>query len=182
MRTSIQNSLLVAAIVTPICLVLGTLSAFALTRMRFRLRSGTGLLVAAPLVVPWLVIGISALLFFNRASLPFVGQHAALADHGRRSCRSSARSRWSRRSSSARLARFDRTQEEAAIDLGASQIADAALRRAAAPLLGAGRVGDLRVLVELQQLRDQLLRGRASTRRSRSGSTRRCATPRRCRA
>jgi len=119
MRTGLTNSIWIATIITPICLVLGTLTAFAVTRMRFLMRGGVAAVVGAALVVPWLVIGISALLFFND-DLPLVGQTdlslwtvgimhvvctfplvAAIV--------------------SARLARFDRTQEEAAIDLGASQ-------------------------------------------------------------
>jgi len=119
MRTGLTNSIWIATIITPICLVLGTLTAFALTRMKFLMRGGVAAVVGAALVVPWLVIGISALLFFND-DLPLVGQTdlslwtvgimhvvctfplvAAIV--------------------SARLARFDRTQEEAAIDLGASQ-------------------------------------------------------------
>ena len=119
MRTGLTNSIWIATIITPICLVLGTLTAFALTRMRFLMRVGVAAVVGAALVVPWLVIGISALLIFND-DLPLVGQTdlslwtvgimhivctfplvAAIV--------------------SARLARFDRTQEEAAIDLGASQ-------------------------------------------------------------
>jgi spermidine/putrescine transport system permease protein len=121
MRASLEHSLAVAAIVTPICLVLGTLSAFALTRMRFRLRSGTGLLIAAPLVVPWLVIGISALLFFNRANLPIIGKlPLSLTTVGIMQvvCTFPLVTAIV----AARLARFDATQEEAAIDLGASQI------------------------------------------------------------
>jgi len=119
MRTGLTNSIWIATIITPICLVLGTLTAFALTRMKFLMRGGVAAVVGAALVVPWLVIGISALLFFND-DLPLVGQTdlslwtvgimhvvctfplvAAIV--------------------SARLARFDRTQEEAAIDLGAAQ-------------------------------------------------------------
>jgi len=119
MRTGLTNSIWIATIITPICLVLGTLTAFALTRMKFLMRGDVAAVVGAALVVPWLVIGISALLFFND-DLPLVGQTdlslwtvgimhvvctfplvAAIV--------------------SARLARFDRTQEEAAIDLGASQ-------------------------------------------------------------
>ena len=119
MRIGLTNSIWIATIITPICLVLGTLTAFALTRIRFLMRGGVAAVVGAALVVPWLVIGISALLFFND-DLPLVGQTdlslwtvgimhivctfplvAAIV--------------------SARLARFDRTQEEAAIDLGASQ-------------------------------------------------------------
>jgi spermidine/putrescine transport system permease protein len=119
MRTGLTNSIWIATIITPICLVLGTLTAFALTRMKFLLRGGIAAVVGAALVVPWLVIGISALLFFNE-DLPLVGQTEL--------------SLWTvgimhvvctfplvTAIVSARLARFDRTQEEAAIDLGASQ-------------------------------------------------------------
>ena len=119
MRTGLTNSIWIATIITPICLVLGTLTAFALTRMRFLMRGGVAAVVGAALVVPWLVIGISALLFFND-DLPLVGQTDL--------------SLWTvgimhvvctfplvTAIVSARLARFDRTQEEAAIDLGASQ-------------------------------------------------------------
>jgi ABC-type spermidine/putrescine transport system permease subunit II len=119
MRTGLTNSIWIATIITPICLVLGTLTAFALTRMKFLMRGGVAAVVGAALVVPWLVIGISALLFFND-DLPLVGQTDL--------------SLWTvgimhvvctfplvTAIVSARLARFDRTQEEAAIDLGASQ-------------------------------------------------------------
>jgi len=73
MRTGLTNSIWIATIITPICLVLGTLTAFALTRMKFLMRGGVAAVVGAALVVPWLVIGISALLFFND-DLPLVGQ------------------------------------------------------------------------------------------------------------
>lgn len=131
MREGLQNSVVIATIITPICLVLGTLTAYALTRMRFVMRGGVAMLIGAALVVPWLVIGISALLFFND-SLPVVGRTdlslrtiglmhvvctfplvAAIVG--------------------ARLARFDRTQEEAAVDLGASQLQ--MLRRVVLPHL-----------------------------------------------
>ena len=119
MREGLRNSVLIATVVTPICLVLGTLTAYAVTRMRFIMRGGVAMLVGATLVVPWLVIGISALLFFND-DLPLVG--------------TTELSLWTiglmhvvctfplvAAIVSARLARFDRTQEEAAVDLGATQ-------------------------------------------------------------
>jgi len=131
MREGLWNSIIVATIITPICLVLGTLTAYALTRMRFIMRGGVALLIGAALVVPWLVIGISALLFFND-NLPLWGRTdlslrtiglmhvvctfplvAAIVG--------------------ARLARFDRTQEEAAVDLGATQMQ--MLRRVVLPHL-----------------------------------------------
>jgi spermidine/putrescine transport system permease protein len=115
LRAALTNSLLVAAIVAPVSVVLGTLAAFPITRFRFRLRGAAAMLVAAPLVVPWLVIAVSGQLYFSRLSVglswvtvllmqivvtfPLVTVLVA-----------------------ARLARFDRTQEEAAVDLGASQL------------------------------------------------------------
>lgn len=109
---SLRNSVGLAAIVTPISLVLGTLAAFGITRFRYRARGAVAGLVGAPLVVPWLLVGVGALLFFSRfhvqLSLRTVGvMHvvtifplvAAIV--------------------SARLVRFDRSIEEAALDLGA---------------------------------------------------------------
>jgi len=62
---ALENSFKVALIVMPLSVVLGVISAYATARM-----SGTRRTVALgafsiPLVVPWLVIGIAGLLFFN---------------------------------------------------------------------------------------------------------------------
>ncbi len=115
LRAALRNSLVVAGIVAPASVILGTLAAYPITRLHFRLRGAAAMLLALPLVVPWLVIGISALIYFNDAhvvpswrtvvlmhivvTFPLVTVLVA-----------------------ARLARFDRTQEESAIDLGASQL------------------------------------------------------------
>jgi len=131
MREGLQNSIVIATIITPICLVLGTLTAYALTRMRFVMRGGVALLVGAALVVPWLVIGISALLFFND-SLPLVGRtELSLRTIGLMHvvCTFPLVAAIV----AARLARFDRTQEEAAVDLGATQLQ--MLRRVVLPHL-----------------------------------------------
>ncbi|MFN8234000.1 MAG: hypothetical protein U0V56_11225 [Actinomycetota bacterium] len=69
LRESLKNSILAACIVAPACLVLGTLAAFGLTRFRFRGRGVLGGLVGAPLVLPWLIIGIAALMFYVRANV-----------------------------------------------------------------------------------------------------------------
>jgi ABC-type spermidine/putrescine transport system permease subunit II len=66
LRQALANSFGIAFVVAPLCLVLGTLAAFGLTRFRFRGRSAIGGLVGAPLVLPWLVVGIAALLFYAR--------------------------------------------------------------------------------------------------------------------
>ncbi len=115
LRAALNNSIVVAAIVAPVSVVLGTLAAFPITRFRFKLRGAVAMLVAAPLVVPWLVIAVSGQLYFQRlgvglswvtvllmqivVTFPLVAVLVV-----------------------ARLARFDRTQEEAAVDLGASQL------------------------------------------------------------
>ena len=64
-RGAFLNSMKVAAIVTPLCVVLGLMSAYALARLPGRTRAvGLGI-VSVPLVVPWLVVGIAALIFFS---------------------------------------------------------------------------------------------------------------------
>lgn len=115
LRTALKNSFQVAFVVAPLCLVLGTLAAFGLTRFRFRGRGLIGGLVGAPLVLPWLIIGIAALMGYVRADVdlslrtvvatqtvctfPLVTAIVA-----------------------AQLFRFQKVQEEAAIDLGCSRL------------------------------------------------------------
>jgi ABC-type spermidine/putrescine transport system permease subunit II len=115
LRKALTNSFQVAFVVAPLCLVLGTLAAFGLTRFRFRGRGVIGGLVGAPLVLPWLIIGIAALMGYARADIdlslktvvatqtvctfPLVTAIVA-----------------------AQLFRFQKVQEEAAIDLGCSRL------------------------------------------------------------
>ena len=115
LREALMNSTAVAFIVAPLCLVLGTLAAFGLTRFRFRGRGAIGGLVGAPLVLPWLIVGIAALMGYAKANIdlslktviatqtictfPLVTAIVA-----------------------AQLFRFQRVQEEAAIDLGCSRL------------------------------------------------------------
>jgi spermidine/putrescine transport system permease protein len=112
MLEALRNSLAVAFITTPIALVLGTLAAFAVTRFRYRLRGGVAGLVGAPLVVPWLLVGVGALMFFDRIDTPLslrtIGvMHVTVAFPLVAAI------------VGARLIRFDRRIEEAALDLGA---------------------------------------------------------------
>lgn len=113
-RTAVLHSLLVASIVTPVCLVLGTASAVGLTRVRFRGRGAVAALHGAPLVVPWLIIGVAGLILFSQVGIPLslttvTAMHivctfplvVAIVSAG--------------------LVRFERSVEEAAIDLGATQ-------------------------------------------------------------
>jgi len=115
LHAALVNSVIVACIVAPVCLVLGTLTAFGLTRFRFRGRSAVSGLVGAPLILPWLIIGIAALMFYVRFKVD-LSLNTVIATQivctfplvtaivG------------------AQLFRFQRVQEEAAIDLGCSRM------------------------------------------------------------
>ena len=115
LREALMNSFSVAFIVAPACLVLGTLSAFGLTRFRFRGRGSVGALVGAPLVLPWLIVGIAALMGYARAnvnlSLKTVIATQTICTFPLVTAIVSAQ-----------LFRFQRVQEEAAIDLGCSRL------------------------------------------------------------
>jgi spermidine/putrescine transport system permease protein len=116
---SLVNSLSIAAFSTAISLLLGTLAAIALWRFRFPGRTFVDGAFALPIVVPEICMGVAMLIFFARVmpwpaglpwplslgpiviahvsfSFPFVAVVAR-----------------------ARLQGFDRSQEEAARDLGA---------------------------------------------------------------
>jgi spermidine/putrescine transport system permease protein len=114
-RDAIANSLVIASIVTLVSLILGTAAAWGLTRLRFRARGAVAGLHGSVLVVPWLIIGVAGLMFFTELgvslSLNTIGlMHlvvtfplvVAIVSAG--------------------LVRFQRSLEEAAIDLGASQL------------------------------------------------------------
>ncbi len=114
-QESLRNSIIVASIVAPACVILGTAAAWGITRFRFRSRSVWTGLVGAPLIVPWLVIGVSGLVFFvylevELSLLTVTAMHIAVTFPLVTAL------------VAARLVRFERSQEEAAIDLGASQL------------------------------------------------------------
>jgi spermidine/putrescine transport system permease protein len=113
-RSSIEHSVVVALIVAVFCMVIGTMSAIGITRSRFKLRGAAAGLHGATLVVPSLIIGVAAVMFFVAlrielslttltlmhivVTFPLVTAIVA-----------------------AGLVRFEKAPEEAAIDLGASQ-------------------------------------------------------------
>jgi len=112
-RESIKNSLLIGFIVMPLALALGTMAAFATTRFRYRGRGGVAALTGGPLVVPWLLTAVGALLFFSRLKVPLnlrtiIAMHVVVAFPLVAAI------------VSARLVRFDSRLEEAARDLGAT--------------------------------------------------------------
>ena len=117
---SLLNSLAIAAMSTAISLLLGTLAAIALWRFRFAGRSLVLGAFSMPIVVPEICMGVAMLIFFARVlpwtpglpwplSLgPIVVAHVAFSFP------------FVAVVVRARLASFDRAQEEAARDLGAS--------------------------------------------------------------
>ncbi len=112
---ALANSLQVAFVVAPLCLVLGTLAAFGLTRFRFRGRGVIGGLVGAPLVLPWLIIGIAALMGYARADIDLSLKTVVLTQTVCTFPLVTA-------IVAAQLFRFEKVQEEAAIDLGCSRL------------------------------------------------------------
>ena len=124
---SIGTSVVVAAWVTVLAVLVGTANAFRLERARFRGKAALSLLMLSPLVIPGVILGISILAFasrlaqfaddawgieldFLRPGLPLVvaGQFCYIVSIATLTI-------------AARLSRFDATLEEAAFNLGASR-------------------------------------------------------------
>lgn len=126
---SIWTSFVVAVWVTLLSVLIGLSNAFLIERRDFAGKQALSLLMLAPLVIPGVILGISILAFasriaefaddvlgldwdFLRPGLPLVvlGQFSYIATIATLTI-------------SARLRRFDRTLEEAALNLGASRLA-----------------------------------------------------------
>lgn len=142
---SIWTSVLVALWVTVLSVAVGTTNAFLLERFRFRGQQLLSVLILLPLVIPGVILGISILAFASRVAdlveslsgwqadvlrpgLPLVvlGQFSFMATIATLVI-------------SARLRRFDRTLEEAALNLGASRTA--VFRTILAPYLAPALAG-----------------------------------------
>ena len=68
--SALQTSAIVAAISSVGAVILGVLASVALVRRRFRGKAGVSALLLSPLVIPYVVFGISLLLFFHAAGIP----------------------------------------------------------------------------------------------------------------
>lgn len=118
---ALVNSLTIAFLSTLISLFIGTLAALALWRFRFGGRSALEGAFALPIVVPEICLGVAFLIFFARifpwpVGLPWpLNLGAIVIAHVAFSFPFVAVV------VRARLSSFDRAQEEAARDLGASQ-------------------------------------------------------------
>jgi spermidine/putrescine transport system permease protein len=142
---SIWTSVVVAVWTTLLSVIVGTANAFLMERYRFPGKQALSILMLVPLVIPGVILGISILSFssrvaefaddvfgldldFLRPGLPLVvlGQFSYIATIATLMI-------------SARLQRFDRTLEEAALNLGASQAA--VLRTITFPYLRPALIG-----------------------------------------
>jgi len=74
------NSVWIAAVNAVIATALGTLAAYAFARYEFRLKRLLQLLLFPPITIPWLIIGISMLIFFFWVGIGR-GLHAILLGH-----------------------------------------------------------------------------------------------------
>jgi spermidine/putrescine transport system permease protein len=143
--SSIWTSAVVACWVTGLSVAVGTANAFVMERAEFPGKGALSMLMLAPLVIPGVILGISILAFasrlaelasdlfgfeaeFLRPGLPLVvaGQFSYIVAIATLTI-------------SARLKRFDRTLEDAALNLGASHAA--VLRTITLPYLRPALIG-----------------------------------------
>lgn len=138
-----KNSLLVGLITTIVATTIGTLTALAMDRYRFKLRTVFDANLYLPIVIPEIVMGISLLLFFNQALFPFLqnafGIRASTGLHTITISHIAFDIPFVYVIVRARLADFDRTLEEAAADLGADEWQT--FKRVTLPLLMPGIIG-----------------------------------------
>lgn len=123
---SIQNTLIVAAVSTSVSMVLGTLSGYALFRFKSGIQKVHSTLIALPLIIPDILMGMSLLLFFIALKIQ-LSLFTVILGHIT-FCVS-----YVAVTVLARLQDFDFSVVEAAQDLGASSIM--ILRRIYLPLL-----------------------------------------------
>jgi spermidine/putrescine transport system permease protein len=70
LRGALETSAIIAALSSAGAVVLGVLASIALTRRRFPARSVVSALLLSPLVIPYVVFGISLLLLFHQLGVP----------------------------------------------------------------------------------------------------------------
>jgi putative spermidine/putrescine transport system permease protein len=114
-RSSALSSLKIAVLVTISAVVLGTAAALGLVRGRMRVKAAVAGLVIAPLIVPYVIVGLAAYaaalkVGLTQTTLGFVLVHTALAVP------------YVTVNVAAALASYDRRLEQAAMSLGASPL------------------------------------------------------------
>jgi spermidine/putrescine transport system permease protein len=114
MWQALFNSLIVAIFVVIISVPIGLGATLLLTRLQFRGRDGFYAVLVSPILTPGIILGISTFLFWDRAFHLGGGLVTAVV------AQATFISGYCMLLIMARAQRFDRTQEEAAFDLGAS--------------------------------------------------------------
>jgi spermidine/putrescine transport system permease protein len=114
MWRSLRVSILVAVAVVAVAVPVGTAAALVLTSLHARARSVAYALMVSPLLMPGVVIGISTLILWRQLGVGGGLFLIVIAQASFIIC-------YVMLMVTARLQRFDRTQEEAALGLGASR-------------------------------------------------------------
>ncbi|MDF2804165.1 MAG: potC [Anaerocolumna sp.] len=109
------NTLFVGLISTIIATTIGTLASYGMSKYKFKGKGLLDLLLYIPVVIPEIVLGISLLAIFNLSRIP-MGIPSLIIAHATFSIPFVVFT------VNARLAGFDRSVEEAAMDLGASRV------------------------------------------------------------
>lgn len=112
---SLQNSIVIAVVTVLVSTVFGTMLALALDRYEFPGKSAFTGVVYMPLIIPSIVMGISLLLFFNLAGFT-MGVGTAIIGH------IAFDISYVTIIVLSRLQNYDRVMEEAAMDLGATEL------------------------------------------------------------
>jgi spermidine/putrescine transport system permease protein len=112
---SFGNTLIVAAVSTLIATLIGTITAIAMFRYKFRGKSIIDLLLYIPVVIPEIVLGIALLSVFSLINMP-LGLGSMILAHA------TFQIPFVVFTVRARLSGFDRSIEEAAMDLGANRV------------------------------------------------------------
>jgi spermidine/putrescine transport system permease protein len=114
MWRALLNSVIVAFFVVLISVPIGLGATLLLTRLQFRGRDGFYAVLVSPILTPGIILGISTFLFWDRAFHMGGGLVTAIF------AQATFISGYCMLLMMARAQRFDRTQEEAAFDLGAT--------------------------------------------------------------
>src|SRR5206468_3668334 len=115
LRASLETSAIIAVMTSIGAVILGVLSSIALVRRRFRGKAVVSALLLSPLVIPYVVFGISLLLLFHQLGVPR-GVPTVVVGHIVISLP------YTILVLVPRLQQIDATLEEAAYDLGASRL------------------------------------------------------------
>lgn len=127
-----KNSLIVSLSSTFISTIIGTITAFGLERYKFRLKSIYTGVIYLPIIIPDLVMAISLLIFYTKIRLPLGLMSIIMAHVAFNISFVTVVVR-------ARLRGFDKTLEEAAMDLGANEFTT--FRKVTLPLIAPGVLG-----------------------------------------